>query len=195
MIKIGLTGGIGSGKTTVAKIFELLGIPVYYADDAAKRIMNEDEELKTAIQKQFGKDAYDNEGLNRTFLSAKVFTDPSRLEILNSLVHPATIGDAAKWMSQQKTSYTIKEAALIFESGSAEHLDYVIGVYAPTHLRIKRAMERNHLSHEEVTQRINKQLDENIKMKLCDFVIYNDEQHLLIPQVIELHKKLLSFSK
>ena len=195
MIKIGLTGGIGSGKTTVAKIFELLGIPVYYADDAAKRIMNEDEELKTAIQKQFGKDAYDNEGLNRTFLSAKVFTDPSRLEILNSLVHPATIGDAAKWMSQQKTSYTIKEAALIFESGSAEHLDYVIGVYAPPHLRIKRAMERNHLSHEEVTQRINKQLDENIKMKLCDFVIYNDEQHLLIPQVIELHKKLLSFSK
>jgi len=195
MIKIGLTGGIGSGKTTVAKIFELLGIPVYYADDAAKRIMNEDEELKTAIQKQFGKDAYDNEGLDRTFLSAKVFTDPVQLEILNSLVHPATIRDAAKWMSQQKTSYTIKEAALIFESGSAEHLDYVIGVYAPTQLRIKRAMERNHLSHEEVTQRINKQLDENIKMKLCDFVIYNDEQHLLITQVIELHKKLLSFSK
>jgi dephospho-CoA kinase len=195
MIKIGLTGGIGSGKTTVAKIFELLGIPVYYADDAAKRIMNEDEELKTAIQKQFGKDAYDNEGLDRTFLSAKVFTDPVQLEILNSLVHPATIRDAAKWMSQQKTSYTIKEAALIFESGSAEHLDYVIGVYAPTQLRIKRAMERNHLGYEEVTQRINKQLDENIKMKLCDFVIYNDEQHLLIPQVIELHNKLLSFSQ
>jgi dephospho-CoA kinase len=195
MIKIGLTGGIGSGKTTVAKIFELLGIPVYYADDAAKRIMNEDEELKTAIQKQFGKDAYDNEGLNRTFLSTRVFTDHAQIEILNSLVHPATIRDAAKWMSQQKTSYTIKEAALIFESGSAEHLDYVIGVYAPTQLRIKRAMERNHLSHEEVTQRINKQLDENIKMKLCDFVIYNDEQHLLITQVIELHKKLLSFSK
>jgi len=195
MIKIGLTGGIGSGKTTVAKIFELLGIPVYYADDAAKRIMNEDEELKTAIQKQFGKDAYDNEGLDRTFLSAKVFTDPVQLEILNSLVHPATIRDAAKWMSQQKTSYTIKEAALIFESGSAEHLDYVIGVYAPTQLRIKRAMERNHLGYEEVTQRINKQVDENIKMKLCDFVIYNDEQHLLIPQVIELHKKLLSFSQ
>lgn len=195
VLRIGLTGGIGSGKTTVAKIFELLGIPIYYADDAAKRIMNEDEELQVAIQKQFGKEAYNNGELNRAYLSAKVFNDPFQLEILNSLVHPATIRDAAKWMNQQKTSYTIKEAALIFESGSAEYLDYVIGVYAPAELRIKRTMERNHLSYDEVIQRMNKQLDENMKMKLCDFVIYNDEEHLLIPQVIELHKKLLSLSK
>lgn len=195
MINVGLTGGIGSGKTTVAKIFELLGIPVYYADDGAKRIMNEDEDLKMAIQKHFGKEAYQNGELNRAYLSAKVFTDPFQLEILNSIVHPATIRDAAKWMAQQKTSYTIKEAALIFESGSAEQLDYVIGVYAPAPLRIKRAMERNHLSFDEVQQRMNKQLDENMKMKLCDFVIYNDEQELLIPQVIELHKKLLSLSE
>jgi dephospho-CoA kinase len=192
MISIGLTGGIGSGKTTVAKIFELLGIPVYYADDAAKRIMNEDEELKTAIQNRFGKEAYDNGQLNRAYLSAKVFTDPFQLELLNSLVHPATIRDAAKWMTQQKTPYAIKEAALIFESGSAELLDYVIGVYAPSQLRIKRTMERNHMDYDEVKQRMNKQLDENMKMKLCDFVIYNDEEHLLIPQVIELHQRLLS---
>jgi dephospho-CoA kinase len=195
MIKVGLTGGIGSGKTTVAKIFELLGIPVYYADDGAKRIMNEDEDLKMVIQKQFGKEAYQNGELSRGYLSAKVFTDPFQLEILNSIVHPATIRDAAKWMAQQKTSYTIKEAALIFESGSAEQLDYVIGVYAPAPLRIKRAMERNHLKYEEVQLRMNKQLDENMKMKLCDFVIYNDEQQLLIPQVIALHKKLLSLSE
>ena len=194
MVRIGLTGGIGSGKTTVAKIFELLGIPVYYADDAAKRIMNEDVELKTVIQKQFGKEAYDKGGLNRAYLSAKVFTDPFQLEILNSLVHPATIRDAAKWMTRQKTSYTIKEAALIFESGSAELLDYVIGIYAPSQLRTKRAMERDHLSYDEVKQRMDKQLDESMKMKLCDFVIYNDEQHLLIPQVLELHQKLLSLS-
>ena len=164
---------------------------MYYADDAAKRIMTEDEELKTAIEKQFGKEAYDNGGLNRAYLSAKVFTDPFQLEILNSLVHPATIRDAAKWMTRQKTPYTIKEAALIFESGSAELLDYVIGIYAPPQLRIKRAMERDHLSYDEVKQRMDKQLDESMKMKLCDFVIYNDEQHLLIPQVIELHQKLL----
>ena len=194
MIRVGLTGGIGSGKTTVARIFELLGIPVYYADDAAKRIMNEDVELKTVIQKQFGKEAYDNGELNRAYLSAKVFTDPFQLEILNSLVHPATIRDAAKWMNRQKAPYTIKEAALIFESGSSELLDYVIGVYAPSQLRIKRTMERNHLDYDEVKQRMEKQLDENLKMKLCDFVIYNDEEHLLIPQVIELHQKLLSLS-
>jgi dephospho-CoA kinase len=194
MIRVGLTGGIGSGKTTVARIFELLGISVYYADDAAKRIMNEDVELKTVIQKQFGKEAYDNGGLNRAYLSAKVFTDPFQLEILNSLVHPATIRDAAEWMNRQKAPYTIKEAALIFESGSSELLDYVIGVYAPSQLRIKRTMERNHLDYDEVKQRMEKQLDENLKMKLCDFVIYNDEEHLLIPQVIELHQKLLSLS-
>ncbi len=195
MLHIGLTGGIGSGKTTVAKIFELLGIAVYYADDAAKRIMNEDSEVKTAIQEQFGAEAYKNGELDRAFLSTKVFNDPFQLELLNSLVHPATIRDAAKWMERQKSPYTIKEAALIFESGSAEYLDYVIGVYAPAQLRIERTMERNHLSLDDVTQRMNKQLDEDMKMKLCDFVIYNDEKHLLISQVIELHQKLLALSK
>ena len=194
VLHIGLTGGIGSGKTTVAKIFELLGIPVYYADDAAKKMMNEDDGLKAAIQKLFGKEAYVNGELNRAYLSTKVFTDPFQLEMLNALVHPATIRDAAKWMAQQKTSYTIKEAALIFESGSAENLDYVIGVYAPAQLRIKRTMERNHLGYDEVIQRMDKQLDEDMKMKLCDFVIYNDEKQLLIPQVIELHQRLLALS-
>ena len=190
MVKVGLTGGIGSGKTTVAKIFELLGVAVYYADDAAKRIMNEDKELRAAIQKQFGEESYRDGELDRSYLASKVFNDSFQLEILNSLVHPATIRDAADWMNQQTSPYTIQEAALIFESGAAEGLDYVIGVSAPTQLRTKRTMERNNVSHDEVVKRINNQLDEEIKMKLCDFIIQNDEQQLLIPQVIGLHQKL-----
>src|SRR5205814_5515518 len=117
-----------------------------------------------------------------------------QLELQNALVRPATIRDAVAWMEQQRTAYTIKEAALIFESAAAEQLDYVIGVYAPVELRIRRTMERNHVSHDEVQQRMNNQLDETIKMKLCDFVIYNDEQQLLIPQVRELHQKLLAIA-
>jgi dephospho-CoA kinase len=195
MLKIGLTGGIGSGKTTVAKVFELLGAPVYYADEAAKRIMNEDVELKRAIQKQFGEAAYKNGELDRAYLSSKVFNDPFQLEILNALVHPATLRDAANWMNRQKTAYTIKEAALIFESGAAEQLDYIIGVYAPTELRIKRIMERNGMTHEEVAKRMNNQIDERIKMKLCDFVIYNDEEQLVIPQVLQLNQQLLEFAR
>lgn len=194
MLKIGLTGGIGSGKSTVAKIFELLGIPVYYADDAAKKLMNEDEELKTAIQKQFGKEAYKEGKLNRDFLATTVFNDEAQLALLNAIVHPATIRDAQNWMQQQTAPYTIKEAALIFESGSGENLDYIIGVYAPAALRIKRTMDRSNISREAVLQRMSKQIDENIKMKLCDFVLVNDEQQMLIPQVLQLHEKLCNLS-
>jgi len=194
MLKLGLTGGIGSGKTTVAKIFELLGVPVYYADDAAKRIMNEDEQLKTAIRKHFGEAAYNDNELDRTYLASKVFNDSFQLELLNSLVHPATLRDAERWMSRQTTAYTIKEAALIFESGAAGQLDFVIGVSAPVELRIKRTMERSGMNHDEVVKRINNQLNEEIKMKLCDFVLQNDEQQLLIPQVIALHENLLKLS-
>lgn len=192
MIKIGLTGGIGSGKSTVAKVFEVLGIPVYYADDAGKRLMNEDEELKQKIKTAFSDAAYNNGILNRKYLADIVFKSPQKLALLNSMVHPATIADADRWMQQQTTAYSIKEAAIIFESGAQEYLDYVIGVYAPAPLRILRTMQRDNISREEVIARMNKQIDETIKMRLCDFVIKNDEQELLIPQVIALHQQLLS---
>ena len=195
MLRIGLTGGIGSGKTTAAKIFELLGVPVYYADDEAKRIMNEDEQLKKEIQKHFGEGSYINGELNRSYLASKVFTDKYKLELLNSLVHPATLHDVAKWFGKQKTVYAIKEAALIFEAGSTKNLDYVIGVHAPAALRIKRSMERDVVSRDKVIERMNRQMDEEIKMKLCDFILKNDEQELLIPQVLSLHKKLLELAK
>jgi dephospho-CoA kinase len=195
VLRVGLTGGIGSGKSTVAQIFEVLGIPVYYADIEAKRLMNEDIELRSAITKNFGKEAYENEILNREYISSIVFSDRRKLEVLNAIVHPATKKDSETWMLQQTTPYAIHEAALIFEASVTDRLDYVIGVSSPQELRIKRAMGRDNLTREEVLKRMNKQLDEEIKMSKCDFVLINDEQQLLIPQVLELHEKLIALSK
>jgi dephospho-CoA kinase len=191
MLKVGLTGGIGSGKTTIAKIFELLNVPVYYADEASKRLYHTDKDLISKIKQHFGEDVYTDERLNRTKLAEIVFNDPSKLDLLNELVHPPTIRDAEEWMLRQTAPYVIKEAALLFESGSAEGLDYIIGVQAPTHYRIKRAMDRDGLSGEQVISRANRQIDEDIKMRLCDFVIVNNDQELVIPQVLELHSKFL----
>ncbi len=195
MLRIGLTGGIGSGKSTVAKVFEALGIPVYYADEAAKRLMNEDVVLKHKIQQQFGTDVYAEGKLNRKNLADIVFNDPEKLSQLNALVHPATLTDAEKWMKAQTTAYCIKEAALIFESGAHEYLDYVIGVTAPVALRIQRIMQRDGITREDVLLRMDKQLDESEKMQLCNFVIKNDEQSLILPQVLALHDQILLFSK
>lgn len=194
MFSVGITGGIGSGKSTVARIFEVLGIPVYYADDAAKRIMNEDPELRKAIVENFGAATYTNGVLNRSVLGSIVFKNQEKLEKLNSLVHPATIRDGERWMQSQTTAYAIKEAALFFESGSGASLDYIVGVYAPAALRIHRAMQRDNITREAVIARMNQQINEEIKMRLCDHVIVNDEQQPVLPQVLELHKKLLAMA-
>lgn len=194
MLKIGLTGGIGSGKSTVAKIFELLGVPVYYADAASKRLYQTDKELMAAMKKHFGEDIYTHEQLNRSKLAAIVFSDEKKLALLNDLVHPPTIKDAQEWIAKQTTPYVIKEAALIFESGSASDLDFIIGVGSPQHLRIKRVMDRDGVSREEVLSRMKRQIDEDMKMRLCDFIIENNEQQLVIPQVLSLHQKLASMA-
>lgn len=194
MLKIGLTGGIGSGKTTVAKIFELLEIPVYYADEASKRLYHTDKELIANIKKHFGEDVYTNEQLNRSKLAAIVFNDPGKLELLNQLVHPPTIRDAEEWMAKQKAPYVIKEAALLFETGSSAGLDYVIGVKSPLHYRIRRVMDRDGISRDDVMNRAHRQIDEEIKMRLCDFVINNNEQELVMPQVLQLHDHLMNLS-
>ncbi|HVT84879.1 MAG TPA: dephospho-CoA kinase [Chitinophagaceae bacterium] len=195
MLTIGLTGGIGSGKSTVAQLFELLGIPVYYADDAAKQLMNTDEELKSLLKKNFGEQAYKNNELDRQYMAAVVFNDPVKLNLLNSFVHPATIRDAEQWMKRQTAPYAVKEAALLFESGADKMLDHVIGVTAPEELRIERVMKRDGVSREEVMKRLGKQMNEEEKMSLCDFILVNDETQLLIPQVLELHQKLISLSR
>jgi len=195
MLKIGLTGGIGSGKSTVAKIFELLSIPVYYADEASKRLYHTDKNLIAQIKKHFGEDVYTSEQLNRSKLAAIVFNDPQKLELLNQLVHPPTLRDAEEWMKKQTAPYVVKEAALLFESGSSAGLDFIIGVKAPTALRVKRVMDRDHLTRDEVLSRADRQIDENIKLMLCDFIINNNEQQLVIPQVLELHGRFLEMAQ
>lgn len=192
MYKVGITGGIGSGKSTVCRIFSLLGIPVYYADDAAKEIMHKDEQLKASIKHHFGDNIYDENGqLQRAALGKIVFNDKDKLELLNSLVHPATIRQGNEWAARQQAPYVIKEAALLFESGSAASLDVIIGVTAPQPLRLLRVMKRDNVSREDVLARMYKQIEEPIKMKLCDFVIHNDDQQMVIPQVLQLHAQLL----
>jgi dephospho-CoA kinase len=194
-LKVGLTGGIGSGKSVVARIFEVLGIPVYYADEAARDLQNNDPVLRQQIIGLFGQGAYSEGQLDRKYISQLVFADSKKLEELNALVHPATIRDAAEWLARQDSPYAIKEAALIFESGSQRDLDFVIGVTAPESLRISRTMTRDSLSGDEVRKRMEKQLQDRIKMWLCDFVIYNDETRLLVPQVLKVHEHLLSLHK
>ncbi len=194
-LRVGLTGGIGSGKSVVAKIFETLSVPVYYADDAAKRVMNENVGLRKELIRHFGEESYINNNLNRKYISSQVFGNPEKLDLLNSLVHPLTLADADAWMSLQTAPYVIKEAALIFESDAWKHLDKVIGVNAPFELRMKRAMQRDGLSAGQVQARMNRQMNEEEKMKRCDYILENDEKKLLIPQVLVLHEKLIACAR
>ena len=194
MLRIGITGGIGSGKSIVARVFNNLGIPVYNADTAAKRLMETDPELQAAIRQHFGDDTFVKGKLDRSYLASIVFKDKAKLDTLNALVHPVTIRDAELWMQQQNSPYALKEAALIFESGSQSSLDFVIGVSAPQSLRIHRVMQRDGLSREEVLKRIDKQLEQSLVMRLCDYVVVNNDQQLVVPQVLAVHAELVTKS-
>jgi dephospho-CoA kinase len=187
---IGLTGGIGSGKSVVAKIFTTLGIPVFNADEAAKHIMQTSPEMKAKLIEQFGSSIYDASGLQKEKLAAIVFNDPYQLQLLNAIVHPVTIQAAKDWAANQTSPYVIKEAALIFESAAADGLFKVIGVTAPLSLRIQRVMQRDGVSKEQVEARMQHQISDTIKMRLCDYVIENNNQQMLIPQVLELDKAI-----
>jgi dephospho-CoA kinase len=198
MLRIGITGGIGTGKTTVCKMFEKLGVPVYYADDRAKWINNNDSEVITALKKAFGAEIYQNGMLDRTKLGSIVFSDKEKLEILNSIVHPAVFRDAEQWQSEKQEAgfqYTLKEAALLFETGSYKQLDKIIVVSADEEIRIERVMKRDNLSREEVIKRIAKQMPQAEKEKAADFVIENSSLEAMEAQVRALHEKILNLSE
>ena len=190
---IGLTGGIGAGKTTVADVFKTLGIPVFNADEAAKELMQNSPVIKEQLINTFGKQVYAANGiLDKTYLAGIVFKDKYQLELLKAIVHPVTIQAAKDWAATQNAPYVIKEAALIFESAAADGLTAVIGVSAPLNLRIQRVMQRDACTKQEVEQRMRHQISDVIKLKLCDWVIQNNEQDLVLPQVLKIHEAILA---
>jgi len=192
MYKVGVTGGIGAGKSLICKIFESMAYPVYYADARAKALINESEDLKKEIINLLGAEAYDDQGnYNRAYVGEQVFNDKKKLEGLNQLVHPAVHKDSARWFELQESPYALYEAALIIEGNTQSNFDALICVTAPEELRISRVMKRNGLEREDVIDRMNSQSSDNEKRKHCHFEIINDEKHLLIPQVLNINKILL----
>jgi dephospho-CoA kinase len=190
---VGITGGIGAGKTIISKLFSVLGIPVYNADDRAKWLMVNDSALKNSISDTFGKDAFTIEGqLNRSYLAETVFSDEGKTERINSLVHPVVKMDFTQWAASQDTPYVLKEAALLFETGSYRELDKTILVSAPLEVRIDRVMERDpQRSKDQILEIIARQLPEEDKKAQADFVIDNKGNKLVIPQVLKIHEALL----
>lgn len=196
MLHVGITGGIGSGKTTVCKIFETLSVPVYYADDRAKELMIKDEEVVQKIKQLFGEDAYLKSGaLNRKHIAQSAFKDKNVLNQLNAIVHPAVFVDTQRWYGfHQHKPYTLYEAAIMFESGSSRMMDKMITVFAPLEDRIERTIKRDKMSLDEVMERISKQMPEEEKIRKADFVIYNDHSVSLIEQVLAIHRQLISLN-
>ena len=192
MLKVGITGGIGSGKTTVCRIFEMLGIPVFYADTVSRNLVQQNPDVIAAIKASFGNGIYQDALLNTKALAKIVFNDPDKLRKLNSIVHPSVFRMFNEWIAKHAGyAYVLKEAALIFETNAHLTLDAVIVVTAPESMRIKRVMQRDGATEADVQQRMKQQMPEAEKRKQATFVIHNDESELLIPQILAIHKELL----
>lgn len=197
-LKIGITGGIGSGKSMICRVFQNLGIPIYDADSRAKWIVNHHPDLREELMAEFGPATYDAHGnYNRAYIAQQVFNDGNRVKVLNQLIHPRVGQDFLDWTKQHgEAPYLLKEAALMFESGSHLALQKVITVFAPESVRIKRILARDPFrSQDQIKAIFGKQLAEEEKIKRADFVVYNDDQHMVIPQVLELHTQFLKLTQ
>lgn len=195
MMIVGLTGGIGSGKSTVAKMFKKLGVPVYNSDKRAKKLMKSSKKLRTSIKSLLGNDAYDGKKLNKTYISSKIFKDKSLLDQLNGIVHPSVRKDFISWAKKQKAPYVIQEAAIIFENGLKEFYDKIVLVTAPEKIRLERVMERDDVSKSEVLARMKNQWQDARKIELSDYVIHNLALNDTISKVKEVHMLLLDHSR
>ncbi|RED45880.1 dephospho-CoA kinase [Seonamhaeicola aphaedonensis] len=191
MTIVGLTGGIGSGKTTVAKEFKKLGVPVYIADEEAKKLMNRSKIIKRKLINLFGEKVYIEDKLNRPFIADIIFNDTSYLKKMNAIVHPKVAKHFEKWILKQKAPYVIKEVAILFENDGHKQCDYVITVTAPIKIRIQRLLKRDNTTRDKITAIIKNQWPDEEKVKLSDFVIQNIELQKTINQVNEVHKNIL----
>jgi dephospho-CoA kinase len=194
-IKLGITGGIGSGKSIVCAVFKTLGIPVFEADLVAKKLADENPEIKKTLTAWFGEGIYEADILNRKMLAQLIFSDKNNLEKVNSLIHPAVRDSFIQWTEQQTTPYSIYEAAILFESGFYRMMDFTILVSSPEHLRIERVIERDKISAEQVLARMKNQWTDDEKRKLASIELINDNKNLIIPQIIEIDKKLRTYGK
>ena len=190
-LKIGLTGGIGSGKSLISKIFSVLSVPVYDADSNSKRLMSTSNTIKNKLIETFGSDVFINEKLNRKYLAGIVFNNPDELQKLNNIIHPAVTSDFIEWCKLKTTSpYVIFEAAILYESGWYKAMDKTILVEAPENLRIERATKRDNVTREEVLKRIKNQWSTAKIKPLTDYAIQNNNKQLVLPQVIDIDKRL-----
>ncbi len=192
MIKIGITGGIGSGKTTVCKIFQVLGVPVYYADVEARILTDSHPQIIESVKRLFGNDIYEHGSLNRKKVASIVFKEKDKLSCLNRIIHPIVAGHYEQWLEKHKKSTIVfKEAAILFETGGDKDVDKVISVTAPLNLRIKRVVDRDGMSVEDVKKRIENQMSEEERIRRSDFVIRCNDKDLVVPQVLRLFNNLI----
>jgi dephospho-CoA kinase len=192
-LKLGVTGGIGSGKTTVCKVFGVLGIPVFSADDEAKRIQDNDREVQIKINSLAGKDLFSSGKLDRPELAKIIFNNKELLEKVNLLIHPAVFRSFGEWVNKQDSPYSIMEAAILFESGAFRLMDRIVTVVTPLEERIERLLSGNKLSREQIMERIKNQIDDESRVKQSDFVISNSENDMIIPAIIGIHEEMLKF--